>query len=632
MKKGEAFERDGRRYEVMQAGLQYKPKQKACIRSAGASRSITVGKAVAQGLVRDVGRSSCIERSKDDAQLPLGYPDKRSKSAASRASTVTESRTLYGQVAGSGTGADSVFYMPVAQLRAQVFLAHGLLYPAAYDDPTTSAIADVQTRVPDGLVLWQEQPPITSDEILFGLRLTREERADAEQQADVLYISTPLPISRLVEIAVPAKSSADVERYIKGWIEPDVPIPTPLFTCARQVVDESDTCRAELTPKKLPPTKANDGIREAAARYNRILGLFAFMRNAARYHTSRLGLYADYPAQFFHLARQLHQDLDISGVPEVPISPCLLALLEQNAASNTVENQLRKLVTTPGVYIDQKAAEPVAASILQAANADAHLEQAFALLFDEDYKAALPILQKEPIAEAAVLLAALYKFSDRQSNDHRNLKQTLHDDWSSLPLVATVLGMLGSYYGYTALDARETRLYSVDHTLADRIDPRPQIKFHLERRFERELIEAVYQYAFYNKKLSAQTAAVFDGLHQHSAPRPAAPLSGYWKDDTYQVADVWTRAYRLTPLGRCLQRIEALPSQTIDQTTTLGQYLMFACMFHADEYELSRKRGKETMRYSISKRRLLDLLANHEIRVSSRMLATSLDEDADPKK
>lgn len=520
------------------------------------------------------------------------------------------------------------YYLPVSQLRAQVFLAHGLIYPAIYDTSNAQAINDAQAHVPNGLELWKEQPPITKEELLLGVRLTTEELSTAVCQEDTIFLATPIPISRLVELAVPAKSSDDIAKYIRGWIEPDVPIPASLFTSAIHITETPTSSPLPITSSILLPSKNKDSVQHAIARYDRIMGMFAFMRNSARYHSGRLGLYADYPAQFFHLAGRLHNSLDLTQVPNVPTSPLLQAILEESTHTDPIINELRKLVMSSEVYVDKSMAKSLALAIQEASVKDVNIQEALKQLFEEDYKASIRILQKDPVSEHSVLLAALFKFSDRQSNDHRNIKPTLHEDWSSVPPVASILGMLGAYYGYTSLDARESRLYSVDRRLSEQIEQRPPIKFYLESRFERELVEAIFQWAFNNKKLDSSMTVVFDSLHTKPAFRPESLDPSIWKDDSYNVSDIRVHNFKLTQLARCLQRIEELPYTTFDATTPLGQYLMHLCFFHADEYELSRKQRQEVMHYRISKQRLIELLAGEKVRVSLKVLTAAIEEEA----
>ena len=355
------------------------------------------------------------------------------------------------------------------------------------------------------------------------------------------------------------------------------------------------------------------------------MGMFAFMRNSARYHSARLGLYADYPAQFFRLAELLHSSLDLSHVPEVKPSPLLQALLSSTPIGDQAVKLFCGLVASKEVYLDKPKAKTLLYIIQDAYGNDAIVREAFNNLFDEDYKSAIRLLQKESDLELALLLAVLFKFSDRQSNDHRNIKQTLHDDWASVPLVATILGMLGAYYGYTALDARESRIYSLDRRMTNYIEQQPPIKFHLESIFERELIEGIYQWAFNSRKFVSTMGLMFEKLPKQPIT-PQIPPASLWKDDSYYVRDLWVRNIKLTSLARFLRRIEDMPCMYFDETTPLGQYLMAGCFSHAEDRELSCRQGQHTLRYRISKQRLIKLLEEGNIQVNMQVLQAAIDE------
>lgn len=633
MKKGATFERNGKTYEVLQAGLEYYSKNaKACIRPKDATRSITIDKALEQGFLRDTGGHVETTSGLGAGQLPLSYDDDAPADTGASKKTGTVPPVAPSPAIRAKLDAKSVYYLPASQLRAQVYLAHGLIYPAIYDKNANKDMLDAQAQVSDGLVLWATPPPITKNEVIIALRLSDDEIADAEQHGDTIILATPLPISRVAQIAVPAVTLADIDRYLRGWIEPDVPIPVGMFCAAKQIVDKSTTVRIERDAMATPNPAPDTEMAEAIAKYDRLLGMFAFMRNAARYHSAKLGLYADYPAQYFHLARHIHTTLDIRNVPKVQVSPSLLAILKDATAVTTNAGKIAALVKSSQVYLDKKTAKPISDSIADAAQNDQGVARAFALLFEDDYKAAVSLLQKDPVSEEAVLLAALYKFSDRQSNDHRNIKQTLHDDWSNMLYVSSILGMLGAYYGYTSLDARESRLYSLDRRLADNVDAHPPIKFFLESAMERELIEAVYQHSFYHRPLDPDSTALFHGLNAEKTAYPGQLQTAYWKDDSYRVGDLWVRAYRMSPLGRCLQRIEDILEAYIDETTSLGQYLMHACFFHAEDHEVSKRQDIDALKYRISKRRVLNLLVEGKIKVSTRVLAAALDEDNSTRK
>lgn len=257
------------------------------------------------------------------------------------------------------------YYLPISQLRAQVFLAQGLIFPALYDDEDLPSIRDVQGQMPQSLLLYKEEPGITKDELLFRLTLTADELADAQDIGFAVLLPMPVPISRLLEIAVPATSLNDIERYIRGWIVPDVPVPVSLFTSATSILETSTGRKLPLS-ELLPSGRILD-IEKNRHKYNKIMGLFAYMRNGARYHSATLGLYGDYPAQFFHLAAMIHSGLDVSSAPHVTPSVCLQAIVDETIPVPPITAEVVELVTNPGVFLETEKAARVSRRILSTA-------------------------------------------------------------------------------------------------------------------------------------------------------------------------------------------------------------------------------------------------------------------------
>ena len=86
------------------------------------------------------------------------------------------------------------------------------------------------------------------------------------------------------------------------------------------------------------------------------------------------------------------------------------------------------------------------------------------------------------------------------------------------------------------------------------------------------------------------------------------------------------RQYQVTRIGRFIQRFKAWKQDFIDEKSRVGRYLMSECFFLADEYEVSRKAGKQTLRYRITKSKVIDLIMEGKIAVDP-VLEAALKED-----
>ena len=623
MEKGIQFKRDGQTYEILQDGAEYVAENKAmCVRPKGKTRGIRIEVAIQSGIIGRVGQSACSEA--DETGTLFEHAKKNPATVGEQPDkTIVEPEPEPRKIISGSAPVTGTYYIPVSEVRAQIALAQGILCPTGYQDDEALG-RDVVASSRGILPLFVQPPQLSADQVLLHVLLTEEEAADSPKADDCLQFSYPLPISRILRIGL-HPDVGDPAQHIAGWVEPDVPAPRHL--CALQPADPARRAPNLVRLQgrmPLPTTEVRDMLR----RYDRYLGLFAYLRNAARYLSRVTGAYADYPGQYFQLSRLLfanHPELPKS-LPPVP--DAVTALLDVDVQIGEVPEQLVALAGGTEPYIQKEAARELALKLYEANGKDQTLQQAFKALFDDDYREAARILGKSTVPPEAAMLAALFAFSDRQSNDHRNVKQTLHTDWPNPHTVAHVTSVLGAYYGYRTLDALETRLYSVEPFVADFVDPKPPIKYHLESAYERQLIEAVYQWAFFRRKLDTKTAEMLSRapvLPEQSPARVHGVLVS--AKNSYKVADLNVRAYDLSPIARCLRRLLECPGDTVDQSSEVGNYLMARCIFHADEYELSRKSGRETIKYSIRKGRIVDLIKEEKLRPSVRVMNAALDAD-----
>lgn len=625
MDKGSVFERDEKLYEVLQDGLFFVKKNKRyCIRPKGTKRGITIEQALNQGLIRKADHRSEIP-SHMKGEL-FTHAKRNVLTEPKDGEEISESiDTPYIAEEKSQIAAANIFYMPVDQLRAQVFLAHGLIYPGAYDKANSlSDFDDVQKFAPTALTLFASPRPVRKNNLLLQLKILPEEMGEYDSTSDILQLSMPLPISRIVSIDI-SPEAGDLNRYTNGWVKPDVPVPRHIFGKAESAPDGPN--------KEGPQESPQNGVRlktevvESIRKFDRYLGLMAFLRNSDRYFSGRMGYYSDYPEIFFSLCFLVIQE-EITRFQSNPACVLLKSLLDLDVKLTPAVKIILSLVNSPDAYIDKEKARTTAKEIFHISSDNESLGSAFKALFAGDYRSAIQVLQQSHLPFEGALLAVLYKFSGRQSNDHRNVKQRLHEDWSSPDQVLQLLGTLGAYYGYTALDAKETSLYSVHPMIRPLVEERPSIKFHLETIFERQIIEAIYQWAFYSRVPDESTKNLYNKIPSCKPMKSMKPHGVFVRDRSYKVRDLLVNSYEVTSIGKIVQRLKDMKGYAIDDRSEVGRCLLYHCFFHADEYELSRKGGRETLRYSISKNRVIDLITEGRINVNFRVLEKAMNEDA----
>ncbi len=618
MKKGSGFEREGQSYEILQDGVDFvKGRKSACIRRKGAY--MTIETAIAHGYLRSMSSETTPPSLKrEEALFSNGKTDRNEKE------NIEVKYNLLDSV--QPASGPNTFFMSVDPLRAQVFLAHGLIYPAIYDKAgVATSFEDVQKSLPDVLILFPDRSSFKQTQLLLEVLVHPDEVSRCVRTDYGFNLSAPLPISRLKSIGVP-RQLGDVSRYVEGWVKPDVPVSKHLFSKIDSQVGGSEqpdfvgTMAGGMS--RVPETE------EASERFDRYMGLLAFLRNADRYFSEVTGRYADYPEDFHLLAASLMREPTLPPQMNRPADSLLLALLDKNPAPTPAESAIIGLARSSLAYIDKEAMKAVASDMYGNAGQNEDLAQAFKMLFSGDYRSATQILRRDDMPKESGILSALYKFSDRQSNDHRNVKQRLHEDWKAGMQAVRILGVLGAYYGYTALDARETHLYSVHPLIRPALEANPPIKFHLESSFERRLIEALYQWAFHRREPDRNWLSLYSGLR----PGPQRALErlqpALIADKSYRVQDVEIRRYEVTDLGLVVQQLKSIGGEWIDETSCVGKYLLWDCFFLADEYEISKKGGRELLRYRMSKNKLIHLIVEQKIKVHSRVLQAAIDADS----
>lgn len=615
MNSGTTIQREGITYIIQVEGTSFTEKNKSnCVLPKGETRWITIKQALKRGLITSLSKQSddlfCESQSLSYNDMPIAEP----------------SEVLAGKMISS-TDSVSTYYMTLDQLRAQVFFAHGLIYPAAYDSVgMANDFSDSQSLAPNELTLFLLPQVIPANHLQFRLMLLPDEVQGASKFKSGLRLSQPLPISRILEVQV-CPEVKNIQRYLAGLVKPDVPIPSHLFCLGakKAAVPKEVATVSTLGTKVSPSAKIAEGIRK----FNQCLGALAFLRNASRYLSEKTGSYADYPLSFFALAEAL-MDMSLS-VPETTSTPMLsLAILGLKPPEGLDEEALFRLVVSGLTYIDKDAARNCARELFVAHGKNERLAQAFNALFAKnDYRTAIRELQGTSMPTSAAILAVLFKFSNLNGDDRRSVKQWLHDDWSSAEKMEAALCALGAYYGYTALDAKETKLYSIHPQFRPLLIEMPAIKFELSTRFERRLIEAVYQLSFNGGSNRKGALSLYNSdLVRTVNGSPLRPNTSM-KDTSFLIQDLSVRRYTIvSPWGRIIGLLRRLTRGFVDESSETGRYLMSSCFFYAESHELSKLGNAQVLRYRISVDRLIELLTDGHVKVSANILEATLAEDS----
>ncbi|MDQ5909940.1 MAG: hypothetical protein QG599_2035 [Pseudomonadota bacterium] len=613
MNKGKLFEKDGEYYEILQVNITLTKHNPPRIQRQGDRKFIPIQEALMQGLIGKVTPTENIGLFSHAEQLDPEKIEEKGDIAEPHPPKCLDTPKIR-------SVSDNIYFMPVDRLRAQVFLAHGLIYPDIYDKAESDKdFHDSQRQNPVHLMLYANPHPLNHDQFLLKIFLHPNEIAKAERNGDILYLAIPLPISRLAGIEIPAAAD-DLDRCIKGLIKPDVPVPRHLFTneVTPSSPDQEKVSRDSLHGDAQPDPNIAESIRQ----FDRYLGVMAFLRNADRYFSEKTGNYADYPEVFFAVCERImdKSGLAPAGYPEP--DPLLLALLGFDTPEMPKTTRwILDLVNSQASHISEEKddeAYKLAKEIYnQATISKEIIKEAFSNLFNsKDYQSAISKLQGSDIPIEAAVLAGLLQSSVRQSHGYRSVKQLFHEDWSNQNQARLVLATLGAYYGYTALDAQEAALYSVHPLIRPLIEKYPEIKFHLRTRFERELIESLYQRAFFPNQPVRESDSLFNTVIT------AQPVTDLELSElpicasTYTVQDLVVRQYKITSS----ENSKHAPVQDLvvpqDEIITLEKFSQQLKLWKGNtilQINFKKENQNLVIQYSITKDEFIELIENGTI-------------------
>jgi len=633
MSKGDIFKRGEKEYVIIQDNVEYVNNPKQCIKTKGGKNPIGINTAKRQALIEETGSlfkdsSETLKTSNCDDNENDKNPANIDNSRNDHVEREHKPESIPNQNTDMPVKNNIFLYMPVDQLRAQVFLAHGLIYPSIYDDASLdSKFNDIQQQFPAFLTLFETRPRIKDRQLLLRVLLSPDEIKTTHKQGGMLQLELPLPISRLAGIEVPLITT-DLDTYIRGWINPDVPVPKHLFSEYEVPQTKESYCEQDSTSIQVS-SQPNSKYIESISKFNRYLGVMANLRNIDRYFSKKTKKYADYPEIFF----VLYSKIIGKPVPHNQEAPDLFfsSLLDLKSEDKTSVSYeiIFDLVRSSESYINRDRFHKRAQEIYQKTGKIKLLGEAFKNLFDGDYRSAISKLQSPEVPNEASILAMLYKFSNRLSRDDRNVKQQIHNDWENPCRVQLALATLGAYYGYAIMDAKETRLYSVHPCVQPYIEKYPCIKFKLTTIFERKLIEALYQHAFSPNKPFDDSGSMFDIFDSISTLPTSKEKPHKMKitDSSYSVDDLFVQKYEVTKLGEIIQQLQRLGNKSINEKSEVGKYLMSQCFFYGNSYEL-RKHNEQHSLCQILTEKVIELILEEKIIVNPQVLEAALYQDS----
>lgn len=470
----------------------------------------------------DLDKDKLIELCKQRGVSYSGTPKtlvsrllKADKAEAKKPSIFTLSKEMELEVKptqeAKKTSAKDNYYLHLKYSNLSNYFNFGYFYPLELEESeiykNENRAKDILAEFQDYLVVGKlpfnnfENSDVLVELVLDGIKVNEHENNN------FFYIADPIPISRVRKIYF--KTAATKETFLSSIKTfPDSFIPSSLceiISGEKEKVQEIDFAKI-----KLPKNENLSEWREKLDLFDKILGLFAFIKNASIFYGEKENKFENYSPGFFSTLNLINPIKQLSNYKENVFLRPLIHY--KNFDINNAQREIFKSVIER-VYSNQTFDINMAISILENSIAAEHSKNGELAdikeeiyLFKElgnlniSYKG---LLQKEVLRKnqnlptLALLFLSKFPNKSRQNTDKQAVRNSFIENefGSPLNIAEYILGFLGLYYGYKNMIKEDTNLKFSDIYFEQLAANTQSIKFKLESYFERFIVESAFQFA-----------------------------------------------------------------------------------------------------------------------------------------
>jgi hypothetical protein len=520
------------------------------------------------------------------------------------------------------------YYIQIEDKYLQSFLGKGLILPNRYYE----SFKEKSESNSDHLILLKKRPLSQKRKLILTviLHLDEIQNLASQNQSNYVLYPMPLPISRLIKIEIPEDEN-DPEKYSTGWIYPDIPVPYHLFVAVEKG-EPQKKIDLEIEDKQ------NKDFSKYIKRYNRCLGLLAFIKNVEYYFGNKTDKVSDYSEEFIRLANDLIRGYN-NGEPSNPILLSILGLQikyevkDKNVYKDVYlsgsEKELMNIIQEDK-QLNEKNATEIVKIIIKEHNYNSALRNAFNKLFKnpDEYRKSVGVLRKDGISNSARIIAVLYKFLHKDTRGDRIIKEKLVDDWETSEKASPIMGCIGAYYGYQIFDKEEHNSIIPDWLRFQDIE----IKFALRTCFERKLIEAVYQHVFnkecdneeFLKKLNQSLEMIENNIQDLSKDKKRSDEFVEVSEEEKEHLNV--KIYKKKNWRKFVEKLDTIYVDYIDEKSELGKYLITIC-WQISDYTVTKKNGDVFISYKINIEKIKQFIKQNKSSVNMSVLLAAVDAD-----
>ncbi|GAA4393988.1 hypothetical protein GCM10023186_46060 [Hymenobacter koreensis] len=420
------------------------------------------------------------------------------------------------------------------------YFIRGAFYPNALElnqQYKENRAEDILSQFPGYLVL---APGIVGDfeenQLLIELQLREEDAINSEVVDELCFLNTPLPISRIKSISF-ATESAQSSFYNNVESFRDYFFPKSL---SRAIRDDIPTVEGELSRQpRLPATNVAKWT-EVLERFDRVLGMFGYMKIASVLRANVEGPLVDYPDEFLGAWHEINTAIEKPERAKTPVFKSLLRLdIDQGqgvvrakralffALINTIYSGEQISYATAIKLINQVGGAFKRSNLVgkEAESQESQLQE-LRVAAEEFNKLSTPGLipfqsvlkhfegpQNEHASSNLPLsaLVLLGKFSDRKRDKSDKQAALNYFARTNAAIQKTdliqYLAIMGLYYGYQSLVREMENPFTEQPELASLNEDTNRLRFRMEKPDDRRLVESVFRFS------KSDGSPIHDGLN-----------------------------------------------------------------------------------------------------------------------
>lgn len=387
------------------------------------------------------------------------------------------------------------------------YFGSALIYPINYETrelARSQRTKDIQHLLPSHLFMSDGfTDELTEQQVLIEVALTESDKKKLIRLHEKVYLLPyPLPISRVNTIYFGSRESQENSIASANTFQ-DAFLPTHLFEIWNEKIESRIDIVREIQTSQSPTNKQLK--TDSQDKFNRVLGMLAFMKNAELYYANETYELAKYSNKYLQVLKEIDSFFDKPEIDTLDKGnlPFYSTLLKPKFFGSN--ETLGKIVNA--IYDNETFRKDIFKQILGVPNEE--VQKAFNLLVgDKTLEALEAIDQLKPAASELILLAFLFRFRDKEGSDKYALKEQIPYliNRKALKTVRTIsrtsiiLAVLGLYYGYRSLPKDEEIKLNNDFFASFSENGKFNIKYKLDNLLDRITIESVYQYCFWDNQ------------------------------------------------------------------------------------------------------------------------------------